>query len=150
MAGHLTAGLLKGWTVLLIDDEEDSLELARYILEFYGATVTTAVDGQEGLEKTRATHPDFIISDISMPKVDGWDFIKQLKSDPALTHIPVIALSAHALRGDRERAIAAGFNNYLTKPLTANTFMLDLLQLLAVIPSIGQRLPADFPPGNTL
>jgi CheY-like chemotaxis protein len=146
MVGHLTSGLLKGWSVLLIDDEEDSLELARYILEFYGATVATAVDGQDGIDQTRTIHPDFIISDISMPKVDGWDFIKQLKADPALAHIPVIALSAHALRGDRERAIAAGFNNYLTKPLTANTFMLDLLQLLTVIPSISQRLPANLPP----
>jgi len=143
MVRHLIDGLLKGWSVLLIDDEEDSLELARYILEFYGATVTTAINGQEGLERSHAMHPDFIISDISMPQVDGWDFIKQLKADSTLAHIPVIALTAHALRGDRERAMAAGFHNYLTKPLTANTFMVDLLQLLMVIPSIGQRLPTN-------
>lgn len=142
MAGQLTKGLLKGWSVLLIDDEEDSLELARYILEFYGATVTTASDGHEGLEKCRSLKPEFVISDISMPKVDGWEFIKQLKADPNLANIPVIALTAHALRGDKERAIQAGFNNYLTKPLTANTFMLDLLQLLMVIPSIRPKLPA--------
>lgn len=141
MTAPLADDFLKGWTVLLIDDEEDSLEVARYILEFYGASVHTAINGKYGLEQARALQPDFIISDISMPEVDGWEFIKRVQRDRSLAQIPVIALTAHAMRGDREKAVAAGFHNYLTKPLTVTTFIWELLHLLVDIPSIAQRLP---------
>jgi CheY-like chemotaxis protein len=131
---HIPHDLLTGWEIMVIDDEDDSLEVARYILSFYGATVHTAINGADGLEVLKTIRPRFIISDISMPQMDGWTFIAKVQEDMALKNIPVIALTAHAMRGDRERAIAAGFQNYLIKPLTPNTFMAQLVRLLIDIP----------------
>ena len=132
--------LLSGWDVVVIDDEEDSLEVAEIILLEYGANVHTASDGAEGLKVVKEVRPRFVISDLSMPHMDGWAFISGLKEDPATIDIPVIALTAHAMIGDRERAIAAGFHNYLTKPLTVNTFMQDLVRLLVDIPELVPHL----------
>jgi len=75
-----------------------------------------------------------------MPVMDGWGFIHALKQDRALEEIPAIALTAHAMIGDRERAVSAGFHNYLTKPLTADTFIYDLLKLLMDIPELAEHL----------
>lgn len=136
----IPSNLLAGWNVVVIDDEPDSLEVARYILDFYGANVLTATNGQEGITLVQETEPHFVISDLSMPEMDGWEFVSALKSTVQVQNIPVIALTAHAMRGDRERAIAAGFHNYLTKPLTANTFMDELLTLLLDIPQLSEHL----------
>ena len=137
---NIPADLLSGWDVVVIDDEEDSLEVAEIILLEYGANVHTAKDGKEGLEVTKQVKPRFVISDLSMPAVDGWGYIDALKKDPALAGIPVIALTAHAMLGDRERAINKGFHNYLTKPLTVDTFMADLVRLLIDIPELVEHL----------
>ncbi len=126
--------ILKEWDVLVVDDEPDSLEVAQRILRHYGADVRTATNGQEALTETKKKRPKLIISDISMPILDGWGLIYELKRERAFMEIPVIALTAHAMTGDRERAISAGFHNYLTKPLTPVTFMRDLLILLTAIP----------------
>lgn len=136
----LPRDLLAGWNIVVIDDEDDSLEVAQIILDEYGATVHTATNGLEGLDVVRKVRPRFVISDISMPVIDGWGFIHTLKNDPYLMDIPAIALTAHAMVGDRERAVAAGFHNYLTKPLTADTFIYDLLKLLADIPVLAEHL----------
>ncbi len=140
MTPMLPMDTFKGWVVLVVDDEEDSLELARVLLETYGATVHTARDGREALLLLRTIKPRFIISDLSMPHVDGWDFVELLQQDVALREIPVIALTAHVLRGHRERAIAAGFQNYLLKPLTAETFIYKLAVLLVDIPDFSPHL----------
>lgn len=132
--------ILTGWRVVVCDDEQDSLDVATIILEYYGAEVITAVNGEEALKAIRQQAPRFIISDLSMPKMDGWALIYQLKNDRTTMDIPVIALTAHAMVGDRERAIAAGFHNYLTKPLTPETFMHDLLALLVAIPELAPSL----------
>lgn len=132
--------LLDGWVVVVLEDEPDSLEVAEIILGEYGATVNSAVNGQEGLELVRSARPRFVISDLSMPVMDGWGFISELKADPDTAAIPVIALTAHAMVGDRERAVAAGFHNYLTKPLTVDTFMADLVRLLIDIPELAESL----------
>lgn len=137
---EIPRNLLGGWDVVVIDDEEDSLEVAEIILDEYGATVHTASDGQEGLDIVRRVNPRFVISDLSMPVMDGWGFINALKEEPKLAEIPAIALTAHAMVGDRERAVAAGFHNYLTKPLTVDTFMSDLLKLLIDIPELAEYL----------
>lgn len=137
---EIPRNLLEGWDIVVLDDEDDSLEVAEIILTEYGATVHTAANGREGLEKVIAVKPRFIISDLSMPEMDGWGFISTLKGDRSLADIPVIALTAHAMIGDRERAISAGFHNYLTKPLTAMTFMADLLKLLIDIPELAESL----------
>lgn len=136
----LPRDLLTGWDIVVIDDEEDSLEVANIILDEYGANVHTARDGAEALEVIKQVRPRFVISDLSMPYVDGWALIHNLKTDRALQDIPVIALTAHAMVGDRERAIAAGFHNYLTKPLTADTFIDDLVKLLVDIPVLAEAL----------
>jgi two-component system, cell cycle response regulator DivK len=135
--------LLSGWEVVVVDDEEDSLLLAEVILLEYGANVSTAINGQDGLEVIRTIRPKFVISDLSMPTLDGWGLIKQLQKDPSTRDIPVIALTAHAMLGDRERAIAFGFYNYLTKPLTADTFIRDLVALLINIPVLSGDLIRD-------
>lgn len=132
--------LLDGWDIVVLEDEPDSLEVAEIILESYGASVNSAINGQEGLEVARRVKPRFVISDLSMPVMDGWGFISEMKKDPALASIPVIALTAHAMVGDRERAVSAGFHNYLTKPLTVDTFMADLMRLLIDIPELSESL----------
>jgi len=137
---NISDNILEGWTIVIVDDEDDSLEIATLILEEYGANVITAINGQEGIDAIRANKPIFVISDLSMPVLDGWGLIHEVNEDPMMRDIPVIALTAHAMRGDRERALAAGFHNYLTKPLTANTFMQDLLRLLVDIPVLADRL----------
>jgi CheY-like chemotaxis protein len=132
--------LLKDWRILVIDDEDDSLEVAEIILLEYGANLYTASNGKDGLDLVYEVMPHFVISDISMPILDGWGFISALKEDRSIAHIPVIALTAHAMKGDRERAIGAGFHNYLSKPLTVHTFMDDLLRLLVDIPELAEYL----------
>ena len=128
---------LEGWDIVVVDDDPFSLDVARMILSHYGATVHTATNGAEGLESVRAVIPRFIISDISMPVMDGWEMVRRLKGDGRTASIPVIALTAHAMIGDRERAIAAGCHNYMSKPLTPSTFMRDLLRLLVDIPELN-------------
>jgi CheY-like chemotaxis protein len=135
--------ILNGWKVLVVDDDENSLLVASLILSHHGATVFTASNGEEGLEVAKANRPRFIISDLSMPRMDGWTMIDRLKHDRALCEIPVIALTAHAMVGDRERAIAAGCHNYLTKPLTPANFMTDLLRLLVDIPELSAQLKIE-------
>jgi CheY-like chemotaxis protein len=125
---------LVGWKILVIDDEQDSADVATRVLRFYGAQVTTACNGKEGLELVRKVQPRLVISDLSMPVLDGWGVIAAMKNDRSLMDIPAIALTAHAMSGDRERAIAAGFHNYLSKPLTPVSFVQDLLLLLIDLP----------------
>lgn len=137
---EIPSDLLAGWDIVVLDDEGDSLEVAEVILLEYGANVYTASNGKEGIEVVNRVKPRFVISDLSMPVMDGWGFIHAMKEDSALANIPVIALTAHAMTGDRDRAIRAGFHNYLTKPLTVDTFMDDLVKLLIDIPELVQYL----------
>ncbi len=132
--------LLSSWGIVVVDDEDDSLIVARIILNAYGAILYTATDGREALDLIREVHPHLVISDLSMPVLDGWGLIREMKADPDLKDIPVIALTAHAMIGDRERALTAGFNNYLTKPLTVETFIQDLVNLLVEIPVLAEHL----------
>lgn len=132
--------LLNEWVIVVIDDEEDSLEVAEVILEAYGALLYTARNGSEGINLIREVRPRMVISDLSMPVMDGWGLIYQLKQDVRLADIPCIALTAHAMIGDRERAIKAGFHNYLTKPLTVETFLQDLVNLIVDIPELAFHL----------
>lgn len=143
MTQEFKPGVLNGWDVLVVDDEPDSLEVARLLLIAYGATVIEARNGEEGIAKAREHKPRFIISDLSMPKMDGWDMVDELQRDRATATIPVIALTAHAMEGDRVKAIGAGFHNYLTKPLVPETFVQDVLNLLLDLPEIATQLEAS-------
>lgn len=139
----LDAHILVGRTILVVEDEPDSLEVAVVLLEMTGVTVITATNGREGLEQARKNKPLFIISDLSMPEMSGWEMIHHLKDDRTTTNIPVIALTAHAMTGDRDRALAAGFHNYLTKPLRPTTFVNDLLTLVVDTPEIAKLVSAE-------
>jgi two-component system cell cycle response regulator DivK len=114
------------WKVLLIDDEPDNLEVVAESLEFYGMTVETAANGQIGLEKVDAFLPSLILLDLSMPVMDGWQTLRRLKSNPVTQNTPIIALSAHAIVGDEDRALNAGFDGYMTKPVSVPTLIEDL------------------------
>lgn len=124
---------LEGWKVVVIEDEADSLEVATMLLEMYGVIVIGAQDGQSGLKLIREHRPRFVISDLSMPELNGWELIEQLKKEErALAEIPVIALTAHAMDHDRRRAIEAGFHNFITKPLNPENFVSQIIEILAV------------------
>lgn len=132
--------LLSGWRVLVVEDDPFSLDVATIMLEAHGAEVHAAEDGAQGLGLAQSIRPNFILSDISMPEMDGWMLIHELKRDPRTKDIPVIALTAHAMKGYRERAIASGFHNFLTKPLTPETFIHDLIILLVDVPELTAQL----------
>jgi CheY-like chemotaxis protein len=103
-------------TILYIDDTENNRILVSRRLERQGYDVLTAVSAEEGLALARQKMPDLILMDMGMPDVDGWTATRQLKADPELGKIPVIALTAHAMQGDREKALEAGCDDYETKP----------------------------------
>lgn len=131
---------LAGWTAVVVDDEPDSLDVASVLLEFAGMTVYTASDGHAGLALIHRHKPDFVLSDLSMPNMSGWEMLTQLKQEPATNTLPVIALTAHAMPGDRNRAVAAGFHNYLSKPLVPETFVHDVLRLIVDAPTIMAKI----------
>jgi CheY-like chemotaxis protein len=112
--------------ILLVEDNEMNRDMLARRLEKRGYTVVIAVDGQNGVALARSEKPDLILMDMSLPIIDGWEASRQLKADPAMAPIPIIALTAHAMAEDREKALAAGCNEYETKPV-------DLANLLAKI-----------------
>jgi two-component system cell cycle response regulator len=120
----------KEWTVLIVDDEPDNLSVAEKVLSFRGAKVHTATNGAEGLKVLEQIAPTFILMDLSMPRVDGWEMHRQVRENPRTTHIPVIALTAHAMEGDKERAMAAGFTGYIAKPFRLGTFFIEIEKCL--------------------
>ena len=103
--------------VLLVEDNEESRDGLSRHLRRKGYEVLTAVDGRQGVDVARAEAPDLILMDMSLPVLDGWEATRQLKAAPQTRGIPVIALTAHAMAGDRERALEAGCNDYDTKPI---------------------------------
>lgn len=121
------------WTVLVVDDEPDSIELVEDMLTFHGATVHGALDGKAALRMLETLRPTFIIADLSMPVMDGWFLLKNIRRTPELVEIPVLALTAHAMEGDKELVLAAGFDGYLSKPVNINTFIDDILELLPML-----------------
>jgi len=121
---------VKSWAVLLVDDEPDNLEVVAETLEFKGAEVKTAANGVEALVVLEAFAPNLMIVDLSMPQMDGWELRTRVKNDPKLQKIPLLALSAHAMHGDKERAITAGFDGYLTKPVSILTLIQDIRNAL--------------------
>lgn len=131
--------LIKSWIVLLVDDEPDNLEVARKVFSFYQATVHTATDGIECLELLASIEPTFILLDISMPRKDGWETIDAIRNTPQTKEIPVIALTAHAMEGDKKRAMTSGFDGYITKPFRLNTFFNDISSVLNNIDRFNKK-----------
>jgi CheY-like chemotaxis protein len=120
----------KEWTVLIVDDEPDNLSVAEKVLSFRGAKVHTATNGAEGLKVLEQVAPTFILMDLSMPRVDGWEMHRKVRENPRTAHIPVIALTAHAMEGDKERVMAAGFTGYIAKPFRLGTFFIEIEKCL--------------------
>ena len=114
------------WQVLVVDDEPDNLEVVAETIEYKGAQVKTAPNGQIALEILKDFPANLILTDLSMPVMDGWVMRSHVKSDPNLSNIPLLALSAHAIAGDQQRALEAGFDGYMTKPVNIHTLLDDI------------------------
>jgi CheY-like chemotaxis protein len=102
--------------ILIVEDFDDAREMYRDYLEFSGFRVETARDGREGIEKAQALSPDLILMDLSLPGIDGWEATRLLKSNPATRNLLIVALSAHALAAEGDRARAAGCDGFIAKP----------------------------------
>jgi two-component system cell cycle response regulator DivK len=116
--------------ILLVEDNEMNRDMLSRRLARKGFEVAIAVDGQEGLSIARVQQPDLILMDMSLPIIDGWEATKQLKTDTNTQNIPIIGLSAHAMTGDREKGIAAGCNDYDTKPIEFKRLLAKIQALL--------------------
>ncbi|MBN9390066.1 MAG: response regulator [Chloroflexi bacterium] len=103
--------------ILIVEDNEMNRDMLSRRLERRGFEIVIAVDGQEGIERTRSEQPDLILLDMSLPVMDGWEAASILKKEPATAAIPIIALTAHAMSGDRERALEVGCDDYDVKPI---------------------------------
>ena len=124
--------------VLLVEDSEESRDgLARH-LRRRGYETLIAVDGRQGVEMAHSESPDLILMDMSLPVLDGWEATRQLKATPQTQGIPVIALTAHAMAGDREKALEAGCDDYDTKPVEVARLLAKIESLLAKRAAPGQ------------
>ena len=108
--------------VLLVEDNPRNLKLARDVLEFAGFTVACADSGEGGVALAASALPDLILMDIQLPGIDGYAALEQIRENRATTHIPVIALTAFAMHGDRDRVLSSGFDGYLEKPISVRDF----------------------------
>ena len=117
--------------ILLVEDNEMNRDMLSRRLQRRGYEVIIAIDGQQGVEMARSESPDVILMDMSLPVMDGWEATRTLKSSPDTKHLPVIALTAHAMSTDREKAMEAGCDDYDTKPI-------ELTRLLAKIEALIQ------------
>jgi CheY-like chemotaxis protein len=117
--------------ILIVEDNEMNRDMLSRRLERRGFAIVMAVDGQQGVDLARSEKPDLILMDMSLPVMDGWTATQTIKSDADLAKIPVIALTAHAMAGDREKAMAAGCDDYDTKPI----------ELPRLLEKIGRYLP---------
>jgi len=115
--------------ILLVEDNEMNRDMLSRRLERRGYEVVVAVDGEEGVARARAELPDLVLMDMSLPVLDGWEATRQLKAAPETKSIPVVALTAHAMAGDREKALEAGCDDFDTKPI-------DLPRLLGKVESL--------------
>lgn len=115
--------------ILLVEDNEMNRDMLSRRLQKKGYEVTMAVDGRQGVDMARSGGYDLILMDMSLPEIDGWEATKQLRAVPETRNVPIIGLTAHAMAGDREKAMEAGCNDYDTKPV-------ELPRLLAKIEAL--------------
>ena len=118
--------------VLVVDDSPDARALYGEYLEFCGFRVETAADGEEAIAKARAQWPSVILMDLAMPRMDGWEAVKQLKQDPQTKGIPLIMLTAHAFQEHRDRAAQVGADAFLAKPVLPDQLAAEIRRVLGL------------------
>jgi two-component system, cell cycle response regulator DivK len=116
--------------ILYVEDNEDNVYMLVRRLKRHGFEVLVATDGEQGVAIAQREHPDLIVMDLNMPVLDGWEATRRLKGAPETAAIPIIALSAHAMSGDRERALDAGCDDYDIKPVRMDSLMAKIRTLL--------------------
>lgn len=112
--------------ILLIEDNDQNRYMATFLLEKYGYEVVPAVDGPAGIELAAEVRPCLILLDIQLPRMDGYAVARALRRNPALSGIPIVAVTSYAMMGDREKALDAGCDGYLEKPVNPETFVADV------------------------
>ena len=128
-------------TILLIEDNEQNLYLATFLLEQNGFNVGPARSGPEGIELAGRTQPALIILDIQLPEMDGYAVARELRRNPALKDVPIVAVTSYAMVGDRERALEAGCDGYIEKPINPDTFRSQNEKFLKARPAGGGTEP---------
>jgi CheY-like chemotaxis protein len=118
--------------ILYVEDNEDNVYMLRRRLERAGFAVVIASDGTQGIAMATSEQPDLILMDLSLPDIDGWEVTRRIKADPATKHIPVIAITANAMAGDKDKALAAGCDDFDTKPV-------EIERLLAKISALKRQ-----------
>jgi two-component system, cell cycle response regulator DivK len=121
----------QGRLVLIVDDVPDNRELYVQYLTYFGYRAAEAGDGQDALAKAAALKPDVIVMDLSLPGMDGWEATRRLKSDPRTQHVPVVALTGHALAGHSKGAREAGCDAFITKPCLPDALLAEVRRMLA-------------------
>ena len=121
---------LQDMCFLIADDESDNLETLTYAITFMGGTTRTATNGREVLDALEELTPTLILLDLSMPEMDGWQTLKSIKARKEILHIPVIAVTAHAMADDREKVMAAGFDGYIAKPFRPSQLVEEIRRAL--------------------
>ena len=116
--------------ILLVEDNEMNRDMLSRRLERKGYEVDMAVDGRQGVDKAKTLAYDLVLMDMSLPEIDGWEATRELRADPATKTLPIIALTAHAMSGDREKALEAGCNDYDTKPIELSRLLGKMEALL--------------------
>ena len=116
--------------ILYIEDNEQNMYLVTFILEKHGYEVCKATDGQEGIDLAAGVSPDLILLDIQLPRMDGYAVARNLRANPDLAAIPIVAVTSYAMAGDRDKALAAGCTGYIEKPINPDTFMQQVEQHL--------------------
>ena len=119
-----------GRVILIVEDDPKNLKLIRDLLQIRGYTTLEATDGKQGVDMAREKMPDLILMDIQMPVMDGLEATSILKTDPVTKSIPIIALTAFAMQGDREKCMEAGCSDYITKPLDTRAFVTKVKEYL--------------------
>ncbi len=104
------------WTILIVDDQPDNIAVAQTVLEYHGANVHVARNGEAGLALLDQIRPTAILLDLSMPVMDGWEMFRRMRGRSDLHHVPILAVTAHAMDGDRARVLEDGFDDYIAKP----------------------------------
>lgn len=117
-------------TVLIAEDNDLNRELLRELLQAHGYDVREAVNGRQAIDLMRKSRPDAALLDLNMPVLDGFATLKQIRQDPSLFSLPVMAVTASAMRGDREKALEAGFDSYLSKPIDSTILYQELDRIL--------------------